>query len=124
MPWVMKTTVRRSSAGRSCRQMRRSLVLEDEPGLGVERGERLVHQEDLGLVDDQPGEGDALAHAAGELVGIAVLGALEVDELDDPRHPRRALAAVEAAAGGAVEEAELDVADAPSATGRARSPGT
>ena len=40
--------------------------------LGVEVGERLVHQEDGGLADDGPAEGDALALAAGELLGLAV----------------------------------------------------
>ena len=38
---------------------------------GVERRGRLVEQQDLGLEHQRPGDGDALALAAGELVGVA-----------------------------------------------------
>ena len=37
----------------------------------VERAERLVHEQDLGVVAQGPGDGDALAHAAGELARAA-----------------------------------------------------
>ena len=40
--------------------------------LGVEVGERLVHEEHGGLADDGAAERDALALAAGELLGLAV----------------------------------------------------
>ena len=40
--------------------------------LGVEVGERLVEEEDLRLAHDGPAQGDALALAAGELLGFAV----------------------------------------------------
>jgi hypothetical protein len=40
--------------------------------LGVEVGERLVEEEDLGLADDGAADGDALALAAGEGLGLAV----------------------------------------------------
>ena len=53
--------------------------------LGVEVGQRLVHEEHGGLADDGPAEGDALALAAGELLGLAVEQLLE---LEDRRRPR------------------------------------
>ena len=40
--------------------------------LGVEVGQRLVHEEHLGPAHDGPGQGDALALPAGELAGLAV----------------------------------------------------
>ena len=59
------------------------LVAEQQPGLLVERGERLVHQQDLGLGGERAGDGDALAHAAGEFAGIAVLEPGEPDQRDE-----------------------------------------
>ncbi len=59
------------------------LVAEQQPGLLVERGERLVHQQDLRLGGERAGDGDALAHAAGELVRIAVLEPVEADQRDE-----------------------------------------
>ena len=50
--------------------------------LGVEIGERLVEQEDLGLADDRPADGDALALAARELRWLLLEMLLE---LQDPR---------------------------------------
>ena len=47
----------------------------------VERAERLVHEQDLGVVAQGPGDGDALAHAAGELARERLLEALQADEL-------------------------------------------
>ena len=47
--------------------------------LQVERAQRLVEQQDLGLVDDRAGERDALLLPAGELVGLARLVAGELD---------------------------------------------
>ena len=49
--------------------------------LGIEVGERLVHQEDRRLADDRPTERDALALAAGELLGLAVEQLVELDGL-------------------------------------------
>ena len=40
--------------------------------LGVQVGERLVHQQDLGLPHDGPANGHPLALAAGEGLGLAV----------------------------------------------------
>ena len=51
----------------------------------VERRERLVEQQHLGPLDQRAGERDALALAAGELIGLALLEALE------PDHRQRAL---------------------------------
>ena len=42
------------------------------PQFGVEIGERLVEQEDAGLAHDRPPDGDALALAAGQFVGLVV----------------------------------------------------
>jgi hypothetical protein len=49
--------------------------------LGVEVGERLVEEEGLGLADDGPAHGDALALAAGELAGLAVEELREAENL-------------------------------------------
>ena len=54
-------------------------------GLGgqhVEGRERLVHQQDLGLHDEGAGKADALAHAAGKLLGIGGFEAVEADGVD------------------------------------------
>ncbi len=56
------------------------LVAEQQPRLLVERGERLVHQQDFRLGGERAGERHALAHAAGEFAGIAVLEAVEADQ--------------------------------------------
>ena len=48
--------------------------------LGVEVGERLVHEVDLGGADDGAAHGDALALAAGEGGGLAVEELLEVED--------------------------------------------
>ena len=76
------------------------LVLEvlqqvDDLGLDrdVERGDRLVGDDELGPQRQRPGDADALALAAGELVRVAarVLGR-EPDELQQLAHLRRDLA--------------------------------
>ena len=51
-------------------------------GLGVERAEGLVHEEDAGLVCESAGDGDALLHAAGEFVRVGVFEFREADEVD------------------------------------------
>ena len=51
--------------------------------LGIERAERLVEEEDLGLGGEGAGEGDALALAAGELVGVALAEAGEADGFEE-----------------------------------------
>jgi len=42
------------------------------PQFRIQGGQRLVHQEHLRLPDDRPAHGDALALAAGELLGLPV----------------------------------------------------
>ena len=53
-------------------------------GQHVERAERLVHAQHLGLRDERPREADALAHAARQLLRIRVLVAGQTDELERP----------------------------------------
>ena len=48
------------------------LVLAGPPRQRVERRERFVHQQDVGLHRHAAGDGDALLHAAGQRVRIAV----------------------------------------------------
>src|SRR5262245_16660371 len=62
------------------------LVLEDEPGLRVERAERLIHQDHVdALVDDGAHDGSALAHTARKLVRIVMLEAAQAYALEiDP----------------------------------------
>ena len=50
-------------------------------GEGVEGGERLVHQQHAGIRRETARERDALAHAAGELVGPRALPVGKTDEL-------------------------------------------
>ena len=62
--WVTNRTVKLPLAPEPL-----ELVVEQVAGHGVERTERLVHEEDVGVLGEGPGQGDPLAHAAGELVG-------------------------------------------------------
>ena len=74
--------------------------------LEVERAERLVEEQDLRLVDERAGEGDALLLAAGELPRLPPLEAVQVDELEDRTRPGpSSLLAAQALAA----EAERDV---------------
>src|SRR6185369_12166573 len=50
-----------------------------DAGFGVEVASGLVGQDDAGAVDEGAGDGDALALSAGELVGLVVHAAVEVD---------------------------------------------
>ena len=54
--------------------------------LQVERAERLVEEQDLGVVDERPRQGDPLLHAAGELPRLPLLGPRQVDETEDLPH--------------------------------------
>ena len=63
------------------------LVVHDVAGHGVQRAEGLVHEQHVGLLGQRPGQGDPLAHAARELVGLLVdeaVQAHQLEELDDP----------------------------------------
>src|SRR4051812_49327114 len=64
------------------------LVVEHVARHRIERTERLVHQQDLGVAGERPGEGRPLAHAARELVRLAPSERRElhhVQELGDAR---------------------------------------
>ena len=51
-------------------------VVHDFARLRVERAEGLVHQQDFGPPHQRAGDGDALLHAAGQLVGVGVGGSV------------------------------------------------
>ena len=74
-------------------------------GLGVEVSGGLVGEDDGGVVDEGAGDGDALALAAGELVGLVHHAGAEVDALE------HGLGAGDALGGGGavVDEGQLDV---------------
>ena len=76
-------------------------------GLGVEVAGGLVGEDDGGTVDQRAGDGDALALAAGELVGLVHHAGAEVDGLED------GLGAFGALGGGraVVDERQLDVVE-------------
>ena len=69
-------------------------------GKDIEGGERLVHEKDFGLDDQGAGKADALLHAAGELLGIGLLEAVETDGVEDFE---AALAALEGADAARLE---------------------
>ena len=55
-------------------------LLQRHARLRVDAGERLVHQQHVGLVGQRPHHADPLLHAAGQLVGIAVGGMREAGQ--------------------------------------------
>src|SRR6478672_3571407 len=61
---------------------RLELVVEQVAGHGVEGSERLVHEQHRGLGGQGPGQRDALAHAAGELVRAPVGEVAEVHHIE------------------------------------------
>ncbi len=63
------------------------LVLQRGSGDGVQRAERLVHQQDVRIDSEGPGDTDALALPAGELVGPAITKAAQTDQLQRAFHP-------------------------------------
>ncbi len=54
-------------------------------GQHVQRAERLVHQQGRGLDHQRPGEADALAHAARQLLGVGGLVTVQADDVDGPQ---------------------------------------
>ncbi len=59
------------------------LVVEHVAGHGVERAERLVHQQHVGFLCQRARHRDPLAHAAGELVGELAAERLEAHEVQE-----------------------------------------
>src|SRR6185437_14392770 len=51
-------------------------------GQNIERGEWLVHEEDLRLHNQRSREADALAHASGQLLRVGGLEAIEADSIE------------------------------------------
>ena len=58
------------------------LVLQAGADQRVEGGERLVHEQDVGVGRERAREADPLLHAARELVGVLVAPLLEPDQLE------------------------------------------
>ena len=78
-------------AGR--RPQRFELVVQAVAGHRVERAERLVHQQHVGVLRERAGERGALAHAARELVRPALGEVAEVHHLEQLLRARPALGA-------------------------------
>ena len=70
------------------------LVLHVPPDQRVERGERLVEQQDLGVVGQGPGQADPLLHAAAELVRVGVAEAARARPGPACRRPARSRVAL------------------------------
>jgi hypothetical protein len=64
------------------------LRLEVLPGHLVEGAERLVHEEQAGLLGERARNGDPLLHPPGELVGMPVDEVRQAHELGELRHAR------------------------------------
>ena len=83
--WVTKITVRPGLAPEAL-----ELVVQHVARHRVERAERLVHEQDVGLLRERARQGDALAHAAGQLVGELGAERVEVHEVEELVGLRRA----------------------------------
>ena len=100
MSWVTSTTVRGCS-----RSSRASSRAHAQAGQVVERRERLVHQQEVGVAGQGARQLDALPHAARELVRVVPLEAGEADQVEQ----RLRAPASRSAASRDVAEAEADV---------------
>ena len=67
------------------------LAAQVRRGEHVKGGKRLVHQQGVGLDGQRAGEADALAHAAGQLLRIGGLEAVQADQVDHGQRPFAAL---------------------------------
>src|SRR5438270_9782677 len=67
---------------RARRPQREQFVLHECPRLHIERGKGLVHQEDPRVVDQALRQADPFAHAARELVRVAIFEAGQADARD------------------------------------------
>ena len=79
MAWVTNSTVLWV-----CVEDPQQFLLHDDLGLCIERGERLVHQQDRPLHDQRARQRHALAHAAGQLARQVALEAAQPDRSDQP----------------------------------------
>ena len=70
--------------------------LHDPPRLCVQRTERLVHQQNIGINRQRAGNRRALLHAAGELGGKRLLEASQMHQIDVMLRPLLGLAAFDA----------------------------
>ena len=113
--WVTKITVLPVA-----RPQRFELVVQAVAGHRVERAERLVHQQHVGVLGERAGERDALAHAARELVRPLLGEVAEVHHLEQLVGARAALVARRRRRASA----RARRCRARSATGTARPPGT
>ena len=84
MSWVMNRTEKPELA-LQLGDLRHDLLLHDD----VERGRRLVHDQQVGPQGDRHGDDHALAHAAGELVRVGLQpGRVDAHELEQLGRPR------------------------------------
>ena len=81
--WVTKRVVTLRSWWRVTSHSRSSCA-----DLGVHGAEGLIEQEHARFGGQGAGDGDALALAAGELVGVAAVQALQAEEAEQLRHAR------------------------------------
>ncbi len=65
-------------------------IIHLQPGQLVERAERLVHQQQVRLMDERAAQRDALLHAAGQLVRPGVVEGRKTDQLQQLGGARRA----------------------------------
>ncbi len=77
--------------GAALRRQPRHLVLQVLPGHGVERAERLVHQQHVRLLGQAAGDLQALLHAAGQLQRKRIMPVAESDLLQQPGDDGRTL---------------------------------
>ena len=100
--------------------MRASSPCSDLARDRVERGERLVHQQDVGLDRERPRQRHPLALTAGQLMGITA----GIAGQSDQRQRRLRLLAPLVCAEAAVLEAEADIAHDLAPGQQPRDPGT
>ncbi len=84
------------------------LGLQDGAVLGVERGERLVHQQHAGVGDESARDRAALAHAARELVRVVLAKLGQAHELERGLDPGRRFLRGDAARHQAKADIGLD----------------
>ena len=84
------------------------LVAEILGGHDIQRGERFVHQQRVGLQDECTGEADALPHPTGELLGVGGFEAVQAVQADHVDRVQGALAPLRFADAAGLQ-AQFDV---------------